>query len=218
MQLYEKYRPKSLDEVVGQPKAVAIAKFQIERGFVRGGAFWITGTTGTGKSSIASIMARSVANPECVEEYNRVAELDAAELGRIGRDIGRPLLFGCRAYIVNEAHRLSGVQIDALNVMLEKTAREATACWFFTTTWSGEEDLFGSQKQADAFVSRCVKIPLTNQGVCKPFAARLLEIGKAEGLDGLPIERYERVVKDSGNNLRDAICALQSGAMIGGGA
>lgn len=218
VQLYEKYRPKQLSEVVGQPKAVAIAQFQIERGFVKGGAFWLTGPTGVGKSSIASIMARSVANPECVSEYNRVGELDAGELDRIGRDLSRPLLFGIRAYIVNEAHGLRGFQIDALNVLLEKSAREGTACWFFTTTWSGEDSLFGNQNQADAFVGRCIKIPLTNQGVCKPFAERLMSIGKAEGLDGLPLARYERAVKESGNNMRDSICYLQSGAMIGGGA
>jgi len=218
VQLYEKYRPRQLSEIVGQPKAVAIAKFQIERGFVKGGAFWITGPTGVGKSSLASIMARSVANPECITEYNRAADLDGSELDRIGRDLSRPLLFGIRAYILNEAHALKGSHIDALNVLLEKSAKEQTAAWFFTTTWTGEEELFGNQAQSDAFVGRCVSIQLTNQGVCKPFAARLREVAVLEGLDGLPPERYERVIRECGNSLRKGFGVLQSGALAGGGA
>ena len=39
----------------------------------------------------------------------------------------------------------------------------------------------------------------------------------AEGLDGLPIERYYRLAKDCGNNLRTMLTAVEAGAMSGEG-
>ena len=50
MRLYEKYRPKALADVIGQPKAVRTVERTLSNG-AGGTAWWISGGTGTGKTS-----------------------------------------------------------------------------------------------------------------------------------------------------------------------
>ena len=45
MKLFEQYRPKALDDVLGQPKAVKTIERLIERG-IGGRALWISGASG----------------------------------------------------------------------------------------------------------------------------------------------------------------------------
>jgi DNA polymerase III delta prime subunit len=150
-----------------------------------------------------------------------VDELDAGELtvSRL-RDIERTsATFGMgvksgRVYIVNEAHGLRRDAIRQLLVMLERIPGHCL--WVFTTTSDAQESLFEDNEDAGPLLSRCVRIALSRQALCKPFAARLREIAGAENLDGRPIEAYERLVKDSGNNFRAALQAIESGAMLGG--
>ena len=52
MNLYEKYRPQTFEEVLGQDKAVAKIRRIIDRGW-GGQAFWISGASGTGKTTLA---------------------------------------------------------------------------------------------------------------------------------------------------------------------
>ena len=48
MNLYEKYRPKQWDDVIGQDKIVAQIQ-QLRRRGLAGRAYWISGQSGTGK-------------------------------------------------------------------------------------------------------------------------------------------------------------------------
>jgi DNA polymerase-3 subunit gamma/tau len=48
--LYEKYRPKTLDDVLGQTKAVKVIKRLIQNG-AGGRCFWVSGGSGTGKNN-----------------------------------------------------------------------------------------------------------------------------------------------------------------------
>ena len=61
MQLYEKYRPQTLSDFIGQEKV----KKQVSRITTRSGwdrdALWIQGPSGTGKTTLAWIIARRVA-------------------------------------------------------------------------------------------------------------------------------------------------------------
>ena len=61
MQLHEQYRPRSWSEVVGQDKAIAKVKLLAKRGLA-GRAYWITGQSGTGKTTIARLIAAEVAS------------------------------------------------------------------------------------------------------------------------------------------------------------
>ena len=57
--LYRKWRPKNFDEVKGQDAVCTALRNQIETGRV-GHAYLFCGTRGTGKTSVAKIMARAV--------------------------------------------------------------------------------------------------------------------------------------------------------------
>src|SRR5690606_9192127 len=71
--LHEQYRPNTWEEVVGQDKALArIAT--IRRRALSGRAYCITGQSGTGKTTIARLIAREIADDLFIEE------IDAGEL------------------------------------------------------------------------------------------------------------------------------------------
>ncbi len=59
MRLYEKYRPDSLDGVLGQDRAVTRIGRMMDGG-IGGRAFWLSGASGTGKTTLrASCPTRS---------------------------------------------------------------------------------------------------------------------------------------------------------------
>lgn len=57
MQLTEKYRPQSFDAVIGQDKAVRVLSRFADNGGFGGHAFYITGKSGTGKTTLARLIA-----------------------------------------------------------------------------------------------------------------------------------------------------------------
>jgi DNA polymerase III gamma/tau subunit len=56
MQLHEQYRPRDWSDVVGQDKAIAKIDALRNRGLA-GRAFWISGSSGTGKTTVARLIA-----------------------------------------------------------------------------------------------------------------------------------------------------------------
>ncbi len=81
--LYEQYRPKGWDDVIGQDKAVRRAQAIASRGY-GGRAFWISGASGVGKTTIAYILAGQVADPEYIQELDATGRRSesAADRGR----------------------------------------------------------------------------------------------------------------------------------------
>src|SRR5215831_8704013 len=65
--LAEKYRPKSFEEVIGQPKLVAQVQGLKARGGLGGRAYWLSGRSGGGKSSTARLIARDLADELNIE-------------------------------------------------------------------------------------------------------------------------------------------------------
>lgn len=67
--LFEKHRPREFGQVVGQDKALARLKVATRNGY-GGRAYWLTGRSGTGKTTIARIIARELADDSCVIEID----------------------------------------------------------------------------------------------------------------------------------------------------
>jgi len=210
--LYEKYRPQTFEQVLGQDKAIRQIRLAGRTGF-GGKAFWVSGPSGTGKTTLARIIARQIADDFCIEEYDSADKLTAEELRKIDDQIG---MYGWgrggRAIVVNEAHGLRAPIVRQLLGLLERLPSHVVV--IFTTTRDGEEKLFDDQIDASPLLSRCIEVRLTSQGLCKPFAARVKEIAEAEGLDGQPIARYEQLARDCKNNLRRMLMAVESGTMV----
>ena len=70
MQLYEKYRPKSLDDFIGQPKIKKQLQAMMSRDSWDRDALWLQGPSGTGKTSLAWIVAKAKANEFDIEELD----------------------------------------------------------------------------------------------------------------------------------------------------
>lgn len=201
MNLYEKYRPHTFDEVIGQDKAVRIIKQTIEKRGWGGRAWWLAGASGTGKTTLARIIASMGADEFTTEEYECGSSFTDSTLQSIERAMYmRGRMGRGRCFIINEAHGLANAQVRQLLGMLE---RIPSHCVFvFTTTTENQLEKFERGNDAKPFLSRCHQVYLTNQGLCKLFAARVREIAQAEGIDGQPQEWYEKLAKRYGNNMR----------------
>lgn len=213
MKLTEKYRRRTLNEVAGQPKAVGMLKRILDRPDFDGDAFWIVGPSGTGKTTLARIIAARFASP-CYtfeldgEACNIEAVREAAEQMRIGTLDG-----GFKAWIVNESQAMTPKAVQAWLTALDPVPPR---CIVIFTTTADSADLFGEYD--GPFRSRCKTIALTNQGLADTFAARAKSIAHAENLDGKPIAAYKRLVQECRNNFRAVLQRIEAGEMLEGGA
>lgn len=131
MELYHKYRPTKLSQVVGQPDAIRILKGFGSKKLPHFLLF--TGPSGCGKTTIARILKGLL---KCHDRD--FYELNCADIRGIDmiRDIRSrmnqaPMGGRCRIWLIDEAHRLTGDAQNALLKMLEDTPSHV---YFFMAT------------------------------------------------------------------------------------
>ncbi|MCK4601053.1 MAG: AAA family ATPase [Phycisphaerae bacterium] len=212
MRLYEKYRPTTLADVIGQPKAVKTIRHLAEHNGIGGQSFWLAEKSGTGKTTLARILAAYLADDFFVIEFPG-RELTPRHVRRLQQDsrlysLGK----GGRVWIINEAHGMSKPVIEMMLDWLEALPDHVAV--IFTTTRTGRDQLFDDQIDAHPLLSRCIQIPLTCQGLAPAFARRTLEIATEAGLNGKPLSAYVRLANECNGNFRMMLEAVQAGKML----
>lgn len=217
MMLYQKYRPASWAEFVGQPKAVKVVRRIIERPEFDRGAFWIeaagSNNSGVGKTTLAWLIARQLADDFFITELDG-GKCDKRAVDEIERSAhvrawsaDKPF----KVWIVNESHSMTQGAVDALLTFLEGLPTHTVV--IFTTTRAVDSGLFGDH-DSGPFASRCHCVTLTNQGLAQAFAERAKMIAEAEKLDGQPIASYVKLVQSCKNNFRAVLQRIEAGEMV----
>jgi len=196
--LYRKYRPETFKEVLGQDHIVSVLKDSIKMGNVSH-AYLFSGSRGTGKTTLARILAREVHSSE-----NDLYEIDAAS--NRGIDDIRELREGVstlpfespyKVYIIDEAHMLTKEAFNALLKTLEEPP--AHALFILATT---EID-----KLPETITSRCqvFNFKQPNQVILKEMVTN---VAKQEGFT-LESASAELIALLAEGSFRDAHGVLQ---------
>src|SRR2546423_1556303 len=109
MQLYEKHRPRTLNDVAGHQDVVASLKAVTSRPDWDRDVFWIQGDSGLGKTTLAQILANRVCSDSFdVEEIDGVnCTVDAVRELQDRFSLCSRGDSGWRAAIINEAHAMT---------------------------------------------------------------------------------------------------------------
>ncbi|MEI7689153.1 MAG: DNA polymerase III subunit gamma/tau [Candidatus Nomurabacteria bacterium] len=169
--LYRKYRPENFGEVLGQDHIVKAIDGALKAGKVSH-AYLLCGPRGTGKTTIARIIARELGS-----SVNDIYELDAASNRGIDdirsiRDSVQTLPFDSKykIYILDEVHMFTK---DAWNALLKTIEEPPRHVIFILATTELE-------KVPDTIVSRCQSF-MFKKPTDSILASAITNVAKKEG-------------------------------------
>src|SRR4051794_35109962 len=225
--LARKYRSQDFDEVIGQDHVAKTLKRAIESGRIAH-AFLFTGTRGTGKTSMARILAKALnceksdkptTKPCGVCESCRgiargddidVIEIDAASntgvdnvRGIIENAAYRPARSRFKVYIIDEVHMLSKAAFNALLKTLEEPPEHVK---FILATTEAEKVL-------QTILSRCQRYDFRNIPT-REIAGHLKALAKKEGIQAED-DALLLVAKAGAGSMRDSLSLLDRLLSVG---
>ena len=225
--LYRIYRPRSFEEVTGQGRIVETLRQAVRQGRLTH-AYLFSGPRGTGKTSVARILAKAVQceaptsqGEPCLEcsaciamekgQHLDVFEIDAAsnrgidEIREIkGRIDQSPVMGRYRIYIIDEVHMLTS---EAFNALL-KTLEEPPGHVIFVLATTEP------QKLPVTVLSRCQRYEFQRLGVAL-IEERLRQVMDEEGVRAEP-EALELIAEYADGALRDALSLLDQAVAVEG--
>ena len=224
--LYQKYRSQTFDEVVGQEYTVRAIRNALKENKV-GHAYLFCGPRGTGKTSMARLLARAVncehpENAPCNEcascraaiegTHPDIIEINAANETHVEdiRDlIDRarlsPMMGKHKIYIIDEVHQLSSSAASALLKTLEEPPEHVI--FILATT--------DPQKLLKTIISRCQRFDFSKVDADK-IRNHLLNIAKQEGFT-LEDAAALKIAELADGGMRDSLSILEQARAYGDG-
>ena len=218
--LYRKYRPQGFDEVVGQEAVVRTLQNAIEHDQVRQ-AYLFAGPRGTGKTSMARILAKALncagtvtptPTPDktchvCVAIANGtsldVVEMDAASQRGIDdireireRVVLQPVEGRYKVYILDEAHQLTGAAWNALLKLIEEPPPHLL--FIFCTTELGQV-ISTVRSRCQTFVFQRPRLP--------ELVTLLRRVADGEGIQAQD-SALSLIARGARGSFRDAVSTL----------
>ncbi len=218
MALYRKWRPDAFQEVKGQEHIVTTLKNQIKHERI-GHAYLFCGTRGTGKTTIAKLMAKAVNCEHPVDgspcnacescraiaagNSMNVIEIDAASNNGVDniRQINSAVQYSPQSgrylvYIIDEVHMLS---IGAFNALLKTLEEPPEYVIFILATTE-------SHKIPITILSRCQRYDFKRISI-ETITDRLAELLEREQIEATR-EALAYVAKAADGSMRDALSIL----------
>jgi DNA polymerase-3 subunit gamma/tau len=224
--LYRRWRPQTFDDVIGQEPVTRTLRNAVATGRLAH-AYLFTGVRGTGKTTMARIMAKAV---NCTGDGDKpcnvcaacvsitearaldLIEIDAASNTGVDdvRDLRDKIGFSpnelkYKVYIIDEVHMLSTAAFNALLKTLEEPP--AHAIFILATT--------EPHKVPDTIVSRCQRHDFKRVPRAI-LVSKLARICTAEGIDADPAA-LELVARGATGSFRDAESLLDQILAAGDG-
>lgn len=216
--LYRKFRPQEFEDVKGQEHIVTTLKNQIKADRI-GHAYLFCGTRGTGKTTVAKILAKAVNCEHPVEgspcgecptckaiaagTSMNVIEIDAASnngvdnIRQIREEVAyRPTEGRYKVYIIDEVHMLSAGAFNALLKTLEEPP--AYVIFILATT--------EAHKIPITILSRCQRYDFHRISI-DTIADRLTALMKEEQIE-VEDRAIRYVAKAGDGSMRDALSLL----------
>ena len=202
--LYRRYRPMSLDGVVGQPQVTEPLIKSLKAGKV-GHAYLFVGPRGCGKTSVARILAHEINGfkYEIEDEYVDIIEIDGASNRGIEdvRELRErvaiaPTLGKYKVYIIDEVHMLTR---EAFNALLKTLEEPPSHVVFIMATTELHKVPITITSRAETYTFKLAdKDTMTDflKGVCKKEKIKIDD------------DALEIIVKRGGGSFRDSLSLL----------
>ncbi len=209
--LYRKYRSKKFSEIVGQQHITTALDNAIASGRVSH-AYLFTGPRGTGKTSVARILAHQINNLPYSDETNHldIIEIDAASNRRIDeiRELRdkvhiAPSNAKYKVYIIDEVHMLTK---EAFNALLKTLEEPPSHVVFILATTE-------VHKLPETIISRTQRFTFKPVDL-EQVVEHLGFIAKEEGITISP-DALKLLAEHGGGSFRDSISLLDQASNTG---